>query len=429
MFALALSLRLAFVAWAPGVPDADGRFYHIYARTLLKTGAYQEIDGSPAIRWMPGWPVVLAGIYSAFGDEPKAGMAANAVFDAGAATLLALLGTQLFGRRVGTLAGVLFALWPGEIYYSGTLFTESLFNLLLIASLWRFSRAGAATSRRALRFGAAGALLGLAALVKAEPLTLGPALLLFQWRVRRSPGDFVRAALAAFGVAGALLAPWTLRNYLEFERFIPTSASGGIGAHLANRPGATGGQEFAANLALQRRYRRSTYAETSIARNDAGWRDAWEFARNHPREQLSIVVNKLRITYLGDHQAVRTLRGSGGPEAWRVAGDTYRRLVRAASGYWFAMLALAAVGLSTLGKWRPGTAPLVLGVIVTYLGLHVLLLGGQRYHVPQVHALALLAARGLVPIAAAAAQLPARARDAASRLSRGRPRRAPRADR
>jgi len=203
-----------------------------------------------------------------------------------------------------------------------------------------------------------------------------------------------------------VLTPWTIRNYVHFDRFLPTAASGGIGVYLANHPGASGGQDLLANRALQERFRRENLAWTAIARNDAGWRDAWAFARANPGEQLRIVANKLRLTYLGDARGAKLVRGTGPAEGWHVSATAWDRMRWISDGYWFAMLALAAAGIALRrGEGEPAPSPaaiplLVGGVLLPWLALHVVMLGGPRYHVPQIPALAIFAGCGLVRTAA-----------------------------
>jgi 4-amino-4-deoxy-L-arabinose transferase-like glycosyltransferase len=403
LFGGALLLRLAFVLWAPGEPSADGIFYHAYGGHIARGWGYVDLDGSPVVRWMPGWPLLLGGLYRVFGSSTLVAMLANAFFDAATAVLVAALGARLFRRRVGLVAGGLYAIWPGVVFLCATHMSESLFNLLLVGTLLLTAIACEAESRRAAWFAAAGLCLGSAALVKAEPLVMFPALLLTLWIARRSRADLLRAAAAFFLVAAAVLTPWTIRNWVTFDRFLPTAASGGIGVYLANHPGATGGQDLRANRALQRRFRRQNAAQTSIARNDAGWRDAWEFVRTHPEEEVRIVANKLRLTYSGDARGAKLVRGLGPEEGWHLNANTWRLLRLSADSYWFAMLALALVGLGTLRSWKPAAAPLLLlGVIAPWFCLHVIFLGGPRYHVPQIPAIALLAARGVDAIIAGA---------------------------
>jgi 4-amino-4-deoxy-L-arabinose transferase-like glycosyltransferase len=405
IFAAALLLRLAFVLWAPAEPAADGIFYHAYGQNIARGWGYIDLDGSPVVRWMPGWPLLLGALYSVFGTSTLVAVLANAAFDAATAALVAVLGARLFHRRVGLVAGGLYAFWPGMVFLCATHMSEPLFNLLLVGTLLLTATACEAGSRRTVRFGAAGLCLGATALVKAEPLVMSPAILLTLWLTRRSNADFLRAGAAVFLATAAVLTPWTIRNYVEFDRFLPTAASGGIGVYLANHPGATGGQDLRANRALQKLFRRGNAAETAIARNDAGWRDAWAFVRANPDEELRIVANKLRITYLGDARGAKLVRGLGPEANWHVGAAAWRRLRLTADSYWFAMLALALVGIGTLRSWKPAAAPLLLlGVLAPWFCLHVVFLGGPRYHVPQIPALALLAACGVDAIAAATRQ-------------------------
>lgn len=394
IFVLGALVRVGFALWAPGVPLSDGLFYHILASLLAETGSYVNLDGSPAIRWMPGWPALLAALYQLFGLSSKVGMLACALLDAGTAAVTTALGIRLFGLTVGRVSGLLYALWPGLVYYSGNLFSEPLFNLLFVSTLLllSFGREGLPRPRLEL---AAGLCFGLAAYVKSEPLALAPALSLAIWRLDPRPAVFLRRSAALIGVAGLLLAPWTIRNWLTFERFIPTSASGGVAVHLANQRGATGLQDFWLNKELSRRYGGKNVAETTIQRNDVGWVEARRFLAEHPGEALSNVVRKLRFTYDGDIQGARTIRGPGAPEAWHLSVGAYRRLVGLANVWWWGAMVLAGIGLTTLGRWPPGAAALLLGPMLTFVVLHAIFLGGQRFHVPEIPILALLGGHGV----------------------------------
>jgi 4-amino-4-deoxy-L-arabinose transferase-like glycosyltransferase len=404
IFLLAATLRVGFALWAPGVPLSDGRFYHMHALVLLDTGHYLNGDGSPGIRWMPGWPAFLAALYQLFGTAPRVGMLACALLDAATAALIALLGARLFGRAVGIGAGLLYALWPGVVFYAGTLFTEPAFNLLWVATLVLLSFGRDDTRRLAPELGA-GLCFGLAAYVKSEPLALAPALLFAIWRLCPRPSAFARRAAALLLVTAALVAPWTLRNWLVFGRFIPTSASGGVVVHLANQPGATGGQDFKLQRELSRRYRGDSLAETTIRRNDVGWSEARRFVREHPREAATTAVRKLRLTYGGDSQAIRTVRGTGKPAAWHLSRSAYRGLADLSNRWWWLAVSLAAIGLTSLRRWPRGAAALLLGPLLTFFTLHLVFLGGQRFHVPEVPLLALLGGHGIQQLAALARRL------------------------
>lgn len=392
LLVLALAVRVLFVAWAPVAPTGDATFYHMHAKFLLSGAGYVNTDGSPGIWWVPGWPAVMAGLYGAFGTQPEAVAWANALFSAVTVLLMASLATRFFGARVGVATGAVLAVWPGLVYYTGTLYSESFFLMLLAATLRVLVAAADADRRRPLGFALAGGLFGLCALVKAEPLALAPGLLLFTAVTRRSAGDFARNA-AVLGLATAcVLAPWVARNYATFGRFIPTSASGGLMVHLGHHEGSRGGNDFRASRAYHQKHRQATYAETCLAQNDAGWRDAWQFVRENPAEELAIQRNKLGLSYAGDSEGARLLRGFGGKQ--RFEAPVLWVLVRVADSYWFAVLALAAVGLTTWRRWPLGARVLLPGVLVTWFALHVVFVGGSRYRAPESLAFACLAGLG-----------------------------------
>jgi hypothetical protein len=105
---LALGVRLAFVLWVPGAPTGDGFVYVLYAHSIERGDGYTNLDGSPGILWMPGWPAYMAALYSVFGPGGRVVLISNALLGAATALLVAALGARWFGRRIGVVAGVLY---------------------------------------------------------------------------------------------------------------------------------------------------------------------------------------------------------------------------------------------------------------------------------------------------------------------------------
>ena len=414
LFAAALGVRLAFVLWAPGVPTGDGFLYHLYAKSIAAGDGYTNLDGSPGILWMPGWPAYLAALYRVFGDAGRVALLSNAALGAATAVLVATLGVRWFGRRAGLVAGWLYALWPGVVYYTATFFTETTFSFLLASTLALLAAGADARRRRAVWFAAGGLALGLCAMVKAEPLALAPVVLLLVFSACRGAGDFARLAVVTFAATAAVILPWSIRNYAVFGRVIPTSVNGGFVAYLGNHRGATGGGDFAFATWYWGQHQRETAAESNIAAGAAGWRDAWNFVRENPGEELRILGRKVALTYTSDAQGATLVRGAGPDEdQWLISRTAWRRLSAVADAWWFAVLPLAAVGLATFGTWPRPAAILLPGLVGTWFALHLVFLGGARFHVPEVLAYALLAGRGVELLAARARSAP---------VSRGTPR-------
>jgi 4-amino-4-deoxy-L-arabinose transferase-like glycosyltransferase len=426
--AVALALRLGFVAWAPDGLVGDARAYDQQARILLAGRGYVHLDGSPAVRWMPGWPATIAGLYRLFGAEPRVAMYANALFGAGTAALVAVLGSLLLGRRAGIAAGILHALWPGVVYFSAVLMTESLFTFLVVLAFALVAAAGRAGARRPLGWlAASGLAFGLAAWVRAEAVVL-PLLATLHLRAV-TPGWRVFAGRAALLVlvSVAVLAPWSLRNYAAFGRVVPTSGNGGIVFWIANHRGASGTNDPLAAKRLHRRFEHLPLGPSTLARSDAGFREAWRDIREDPGGAGRRVVHKLVRTYDNDASATALIRGFEGalpvrpsptvPAAGFISHRAQLRLARLANAWWAGVLGLAALGLTFPRVWSSSALWLVLGPLGFWVLLQCVMLGGARFHFPQTPFLALLAGCGTLRLAAIGRR--ARRRVARRRMHQG----------
>jgi 4-amino-4-deoxy-L-arabinose transferase-like glycosyltransferase len=142
---------------------------------------------------------------------------------------------QLSGRRrAGLLAAGFVALWFPYIETATVLFTEASYLMLFLVHIWcllRFDRSG-----RWRDLIGAGLALGAAA------LTRSPALyaiaLVIGWLVVRAHGrglhwqQVVRQALVVGCACLAIVGPWTARNALVYQRFIPIDTLGQINLWL-----------------------------------------------------------------------------------------------------------------------------------------------------------------------------------------------------
>ncbi|MGH2838861.1 MAG: ArnT family glycosyltransferase [Thermoleophilaceae bacterium] len=167
----------------------------------------------------PAYPVFVGLLYSVGGKNPDAVMLLQVlVFGPLTIALTWLLGRRLFGAWVGTAAAFVAALHPFVWQFEARLFAESLATPLTLGILLLVL--DRKPSSRAIV--AAGALSGVLILVKPSALHILAAVvaaLLITWGVRQG---LARSALA-LGVCVLVIAPWTIRNYAEFDSFIPLS--------------------------------------------------------------------------------------------------------------------------------------------------------------------------------------------------------------
>lgn len=144
--------------------------------------------------------------------------------------LVGLLGRRIGDWRVGLGAAALAALYPHFIVSDGDLLSEPLYGVLvggLLLLSYQFT--DRLTGRRAFVLGV---VVGLAALTREEALWFIPVLLVpLAWKAGRN-----RLRLSILAVLGAVvvIAPWTVRNYVAFDQFVPVANSGAVIAGANN---------------------------------------------------------------------------------------------------------------------------------------------------------------------------------------------------
>ena len=234
LLAVALALRLWLVSQATWLPVSDTNDYHQLARSLANGDGYvQAYEGSrPEYRGltfrafrMPGYPTLLAALYSVFGWDPMVGYAANIACELGTQLLLLALGRQLLSPGASLAAQALFAT---HVDWSASLMTESLFTFLFTALVlmvvrgWPVASAASAASFGLLM---AGALFVRPIAVAALPLALSQ---IFRTRPARRA-----AVLAALILAPAALGltAWAARNHQQLGSVAILTTN--LGAHNA----------------------------------------------------------------------------------------------------------------------------------------------------------------------------------------------------
>jgi 4-amino-4-deoxy-L-arabinose transferase-like glycosyltransferase len=220
-------------------PGDDSVVYGALARNLLDGRGFAisaEHPASPTASRSPGYPIFLAGLFRVFGEGAAPLLMVQAgVFGLGMG-MLAHAALTTFDPRVVLGAALLLASNPYVGRWSGARLSECVYLALVamcIAALVAALRSG-----RAGLFGLTGALWAAATLTRPLTLVLLPGLLaciaLYRPRVLR-PWRAVGVVCAA----GLLVwAPWPLRNWAVFHRFIPLQTRAtGFNLWLTTLPG------------------------------------------------------------------------------------------------------------------------------------------------------------------------------------------------
>tara|TARA_Y100000780_G_scaffold84457_1_gene76352 strand:- start:287 stop:1675 length:1389 start_codon:yes stop_codon:yes gene_type:complete len=352
------------------------------ANTALPVGHVEPTAGHP-----PLWVVVL-GFASMLGFT---GVTAHQLLGAlvGAAGIAAVgwAGRMLDGPRTGlvaaTLAAVHACLWLND----GLVMSESLVvsgTALLVGCAVLVQRSP--DRRWLLLLGLVG---GLTALVRAEVLLALPVL---AWPVLRSPGIDHRRRLMHYAtiglIAGAVLAPWVVRNMRTFEE--PVLLTNGTGILLAQTNcDATyygdkqGSWEFECGLPQPVR---SDGTPGDESERDLVYRQrGLDYLTDHPGRLVTHVVPKRVGRFWGVYAPIQQLRAD-----ILVEGREFRLSVLGLAQF-YASVPLAAAGAAWLRRRGQGLLPLLAIPLVGTL-VAALTLGATRYRVPTDVVLVLLAA-------------------------------------
>jgi hypothetical protein len=429
---LGLGLRVA-EAWDGRAPVYDAQAYAAIARNLDEGQGFTVGAGAtqPSSNYSPGLPLFVAGVYEATGGvHERLARVVLAVVGALSVFFAYLIGRRLHrpphppgSREVGAAAGdrrhlvknppravenspsvawpalvgaLVVAIYPALVEYQGMLMSEPLAAGLLSGGVLAVLRAWDGSWGRWLL---PGALFGALALVRPE--YLGVAVLIAAMVfAREASADWRQSLLRAAVFLGALLvivAPWTIRNAVALDRFVPISTGGGqvlfAGTYLPSdgNPERVGTEVIRENpqlfapqdtqrLRLEQILARLAHArypelETDQALAKIGKEQLWDDASGDPLEYAGFVGTKVwRIWSHGPRDVMRE-------PGWEVL-------------HW-ALVIFGLAGLAILA-WRRRWEALLFGTIfLAITTISALLVASPRRVLVLVPLLAALAATAL----------------------------------
>jgi 4-amino-4-deoxy-L-arabinose transferase-like glycosyltransferase len=392
--------------------------YDLIAANLIEGNGYRFFpDTAETTIRTPGFVLVLAGIFFAFGKSLAAVKAFNLVVSIITAWLVYRLGLRITSSTaVAVVASLLYFLYPGTILADSrggieTLFTFSiaLFMLLLYRAL---------ESKRTTDYAAAGACFGTMMLVKSSPGLFPAALLIYLFAVRPNGGR-VKVELAKFAVLVAaaflVMSPWIIRNAELTGRFMPTMSVGGMAA-------------FQGLYVVKNQHREKEHHELlweavqqqfEIARS-MGLRFSDKepfFPQFYSTGDELRYYDRLRDVVVDEFRqhpdVLFQTTGYNAVSFWfqgRTAKATFFNIILSVP---FLLLGVVGLGLSFLRKYQ--VAPVVLFIGTFYIA-HLPILGTARYYIPLVPLISIFAAIALTGLDEALYQKRMFARTGAKRM-------------
>jgi Dolichyl-phosphate-mannose-protein mannosyltransferase len=356
----------------------------------------------PASNYSPGMPLVAGALYELSGGAHERFARVVLAMLGWLAVLFAyLIGRRLAGPGAGLVGAAAVAIYPALLEYQGMLMGEPLAATLLSGTVLALLWADGSQAPPSSRWLAPGILLGALALVRPEYLgiSLVVAVVVIAWKLPDWRGGLANAAILLAGLA-LIVAPWTVRNAIALDRFVPVSTGGGqvlfagtylpsggdpekVGAEVLDRhpglarqlPAEARLEQILAALAAQR----YPGLETDEALARMGRERLWSDLTERPLGYAGFVAAKLWHAW--SHGPRRVMERPG----WEV--------------FHWALVGLGLLGLAVLVGRQPREALLLGTLLVAVTAIVALLVASPRRVLVTLPLVAALAGVGVAWLA------------------------------
>jgi len=229
-------VRLGLWGWFQGLPIEihDEKDYNVLAKNLVEHGEFCFEPGVLTALRPPLYPALVAGVYALCGLENfQAVRLLQALLSLLNVLVVYGLGKEVATRQTALWLAGLFCFYPSLLGFNNLLLTETLFTLLLCSFCYLMVLA---YRREALGYlMAAGVILGLAALTRSILWMSSPLLAVFllaTWKA--SVPQRAVAVLAVVVPFAVTLAPWAVRNSRLEKTFVAVDTMGGRNFMMGN---------------------------------------------------------------------------------------------------------------------------------------------------------------------------------------------------
>jgi hypothetical protein len=308
-------MRADLVGLVPFLNETGNIAYSLAAGHGFSSPYWQETG--PTAWLTPVYPALVAGVFVVFGIHTAHSFFAivflNILFSAAACVPIFHAGKRVGGLGVASGAAWLWAIFPNAIMIPYEwVWDTSLAALLMATILW--ATLELVETQRSRDWCGYGLLWGFALMTNPSLGSLLPVLMGWAayraWKLGRL--HLSRPALAC-GIAVLCCVPWTVRNYLQFHRFIPLRSNFAFELWLGNNEQFDEQTQVVPAANPERAEIRNYIhmGETAFMRDK--WKKAISFMRAHPRLEITLFTRRFVATWTGVEKPIESFRDTDSP--------------------------------------------------------------------------------------------------------------------
>lgn len=211
------------------------------ARSIVEGKGFANplFEDSGPTAWMPPlFPYLLAAVFKIFGVYTKASalvmLSLNCLASAVNCIPVYFMARKSFGARIGLWSGWGWAVFPYGVYFPSEMIWPTTLATLELSAVFMLALY-LADSDRASSWISYGLLWALAALTEPALVSVLPLISLWAcYRLYRGRKRWFLCAAASSLAFLVAVAPWFIRNYAVFHRFVPFRDGAGLELRLGN---------------------------------------------------------------------------------------------------------------------------------------------------------------------------------------------------
>ncbi|MCK5357826.1 MAG: glycosyltransferase family 39 protein [Elusimicrobiales bacterium] len=382
MFCVALVLRAVY---AFGFPlhelVADALDYDTIAWNIASGFGFSLESGVPTPIRAPMYSFFLSIIYFIFGHSLLMATLAQALLGSLICFFVYDIGNRLFSEKVGLLAAWLYCFYPVSIAYSGLLLSETLFTFLFVLAISFFIRSENGNKKYWLILSCCA--LGVTTLTR--PTTILFPAGIFMALLISGVSRPIRKILLVALAFGFVILPWTIRNYKQFNVFLPVATGGSTCLYATGcmAEGSTYDKGMKEAHAKWKKFKTSNEfsqgLEPNIKFDRQLKKEGVEMIKNNLTNYAGVVLKRIPKYWLSSHSSVFGVDKSFGE--YLKEKSYFPVFFRAGLLLFHGVLMLMAFmgmiySLKSFRNWS------ILPLIFLYFNMHILFDMCPRYFIP-----------------------------------------------